>query len=962
MTSVPACTIVSNNYLAFARVFADSYRRFHPDAQVFVCVVDEPAPGVCYAKLPFATIFAEELGVPDFFNFSFRYDILELNTAVKPFFLSYLRDHCDVNRVLYFDPDILVQSGLHELMDRLDRASMLLTPHITEPLDNIHHPAELTIRQAGVYNLGFLGLRLDDHTEGFLDWWQDRMHQFCLVDLSRGLFVDQSWMDLAPAYLDDVAVVRDAVYNVAYWNLAHRFPRQVDGDWYIDGRRIGFTHFSGIDVDDLHSISKHQNRLDLTQRPELRPLFEAYRRRLVEAGHEDYRHLPYRYGRFRGIEVQVPPCARRLLRRIDPRARRWQDPFDTGVGGSYFRWLIDPLRFDAGSLNRLALSLWEVRPDLVSAFPRPCDEDLHRYVAWLTHHAEPETGIDPIFLRGLEVNGRQEQTPRLRGKPFVPHDLAVLDRAVDFVERTDLSNPGRLVDWLNQPAPRAAPQPLITYLAVLLHQSRADLQRAFPDPCGEDQREFARWFVMWGSKDHRLHPSLVEPVLRSLATGRRWRRRLANARDRLIRRAPQGDATREQPNPAPVLPEGASSAEVLRCVEGAGVASPALGVNLGAYFGMDTGIAKVGRGSVDTLRAAGIPFVCVPLDGQAASEGAHSFRDGTPFPVTLLHANADETPAVLSRLPTAVAFKSYRIGYWFWELQHFPLAFADRFALLDEIWAPTRFCLRAYEMIATIPVRRVPPHVPPPSPATRDRVHFGLDEQRFYFFSCFDMGSVPERKNALGVLEAFERLHDEVGDEVGLLLKVTRPELAPPYLDEIRRQAQRLPVEIHTTLWSRTEMDQAIASCDAFLSLHRSEGLGLLPIESLYLETPVVATAYGGVTDFLDESDAFLVDYRLRSLDRDYRPYPAGAAWAEPDLDHAVDRMARVMAFPSEAKTTAQRGRARVTELYGLEAAAARFKAEFDRIAGTCGLGQHEQRSTREDAGVRRAAVRLSNE
>ena len=64
-------------------------------------------------------------------------------------------------------------------------------------------------------------------------------------------FVDQSWMGFAPAYLESVAVVRDPIFNIAYWNLPHRFPEQRDGYWQIGGERVGFFHFSGLDLGKL---------------------------------------------------------------------------------------------------------------------------------------------------------------------------------------------------------------------------------------------------------------------------------------------------------------------------------------------------------------------------------------------------------------------------------------------------------------------------------------------------------------------------------------------------------------------------------------------------------------------------------------------------------------------------------------------------------------------------------------
>ena len=192
--TVDVFTISSNNYLGMTRVFADSYLEHHPGATVYVCLVDRPDDRVPYGDLPFEVILVEDLGIPAFQNFAFRYDILELNTAVKPFVFKRLRDEVGLDRAFYFDPDILVHDRLGRLEDALDAHQAVLTPHLTQPLDNRCRPPERVIGQCGVYNLGFVGLQLNEGTAEFLDWWCDRLHRFCVVDLANGLFVDQSWM------------------------------------------------------------------------------------------------------------------------------------------------------------------------------------------------------------------------------------------------------------------------------------------------------------------------------------------------------------------------------------------------------------------------------------------------------------------------------------------------------------------------------------------------------------------------------------------------------------------------------------------------------------------------------------------------------------------------------------------------------------------------------------------------
>src|SRR5260221_2784810 len=133
---LPIVTIASKNYLAHGRTLTQSYLRLHPDGQVFVCLVDQIEGLFEPAQEPFTTILANTLSIPHWEHFSFKYTILELNTAVKPFLLRYLIEKFDLDKLVYFDPDIVLYSSLDYLELLLDTYGLVLTPHILEPLND----------------------------------------------------------------------------------------------------------------------------------------------------------------------------------------------------------------------------------------------------------------------------------------------------------------------------------------------------------------------------------------------------------------------------------------------------------------------------------------------------------------------------------------------------------------------------------------------------------------------------------------------------------------------------------------------------------------------------------------------------------------------------------------------------------------------------------------------------------
>ena len=107
---------------------------------------------------PFYTIGIEELDIPDHYGFCFKYTILELNTAAKPYFLSHLFDKHGVQKLIYLDPDILIFRSLSHVVELLDNNSIILTPHLTVPIEDNYRLNELDILLAGVYNLGFIAI------------------------------------------------------------------------------------------------------------------------------------------------------------------------------------------------------------------------------------------------------------------------------------------------------------------------------------------------------------------------------------------------------------------------------------------------------------------------------------------------------------------------------------------------------------------------------------------------------------------------------------------------------------------------------------------------------------------------------------------------------------------------------------------------------------------------------------
>jgi hypothetical protein len=391
---VAACTIISKNYIAMARTLAGSFHKFHPDVPFFVLLVDQVDGYFEAEREAFYLVGMNELDIPDTDSFCFKYNILELNTAVKPYFLSHLFDKFSIKKLVYFDPDILITEKVSHLFELLDTYSIILIPHITEPIEDNFRPSELDLLQAGTYNLGFIGLGATPTTQRLLSWWQRRVYEQCLMAPDRGMHVDQKWMDLVPGLFGEVFIMREPGYNVAYWNLHSRLVDLLDGRIRVNGDPCYFFHFSGFDPLNISMVSKHQNRFTLDDLGQAARLFERYRDLLLANGHEQAKKWPYAFGCFDN-GVKIPDIARLMYHALGAERKKFGNPFSTTSAQSFFNWLQKPASRDSGeTITRLWYEIYHKRPEVQQLLPDVFGKHREAFLQWILTSGKTEHQID----------------------------------------------------------------------------------------------------------------------------------------------------------------------------------------------------------------------------------------------------------------------------------------------------------------------------------------------------------------------------------------------------------------------------------------------------------------------------------------------------------------------------------------------------------------------------------------
>jgi glycosyl transferase family 1 len=196
----------------------------------------------------------------------------------------------------------------------------------------------------------------------------------------------------------------------------------------------------------------------------------------------------------------------------------------------------------------------------------------------------------------------------------------------------------------------------------------------------------------------------------------------------------------------------------------------------------------------------------------------------------------------------------------------------------------------------------------------------------------FDHGSVVERKNPLGTIEAFTEAFSPSSGAV-LILKSVNGEHDRFGRDRVRAAAAPHPhVRLLEGYVSPAETHALIATADCFVSLHRAEGLGLVPAEAMALGKPVIATGYSGNLDYMTRDNAYLVDYTLRNVGPGCWPYPEDAQWAEVDLGHAARLMREVFDDQSSARERGALAAAQLVETHSPLAAGETMRRRLESI------------------------------
>jgi hypothetical protein len=277
-------TLCSNNYLAHAKTLGDSIIEKNPNVIFIIGLVDKKNPEIDYSLFSaFEIIEYDEIQCIDFPRMLSSYTIVEFNTAVKPFYIELLWERYGKESYIYYiDPDIVFYSPIEEMNTHLITNDIIITPHLIKaqiPLNSV----ETNLLKTGIFNLGFIGLKYSENTFEFIKWWQERLKVYCYMSKIETFYVDQIWVNFVPALFDKVFILREPIYNMAWWNLSERILIEQNDEYFVNdsSQKLVFFHFSGYKPGSNKMIGRiDSDDYSFEKRPDLKNIFVEYEQML----------------------------------------------------------------------------------------------------------------------------------------------------------------------------------------------------------------------------------------------------------------------------------------------------------------------------------------------------------------------------------------------------------------------------------------------------------------------------------------------------------------------------------------------------------------------------------------------------------------------------------------------------------------------------------------------------------
>ena len=324
------------------------------------------------------------------------------------------------------------------------------------------------------------------------------------------------------------------------------------------------------------------------------------------------------------------------------------------------------------------------------------------------------------------------------------------------------------------------------------------------------------------------------------------------------------------------------------------------GINFVGYLKAQSGLGQGSRLLCRSVKKSKYDFAAIDTKyGETKSYNETEFDNELttefPYNINIFHVQPHTNFEVaLSQIGIENLKGRYNIGYWVYEIEDIPKKWYDTFKYVNEIWTPSEFVANAFKKVSPVPVYTIPYGIETKKDENLTRKDFDIPEDKFVFLCLYDPKSSVERKNPQAVIRAFKKAFENNDKDVFLVIKMNKG--TQENIDELKDELQGINnYKIITDVLPNETLYSLISLCDVYVSLHRSEGFGLVMAEAMSLGTVCIATNYSANLDFMNKDNSLLVDYKMVPVGiKKHYLYSYNDLWADADVEQASKYMVKL--------------------------------------------------------------------
>lgn len=239
------CSTYSKDYIYKGLVLYNSLQKYDQDFHFFfICVQDEVKNLLENMELRNVTLISmKDIENEDWelANIRSTRNDKEYIWSSKASIMLYLLNHfSELDHIIWLDGDTAFLSDTQPIFDEWGNFSIFLTE------EQYKGKYKRLSKIYGVYNTGFMGFKRDQNAIHCLQWFREKLIEWCFDKPEKGRWSDQMYVNDWVTRFENVGVAGNIGINANLFILRDRTVTADDDNLYINGDRLILFHYYGF--------------------------------------------------------------------------------------------------------------------------------------------------------------------------------------------------------------------------------------------------------------------------------------------------------------------------------------------------------------------------------------------------------------------------------------------------------------------------------------------------------------------------------------------------------------------------------------------------------------------------------------------------------------------------------------------------------------------------------------------